>query len=345
MEYNIVYGGHSTVRIYSDKATKIIDNTYDGGSIKELAILNYLDHPRINKCTGWRWKKKRLEIDSPLYAETLDEYKDKFLVVSRVMMLDDLFIPLFDALLYMKGRKIMHLDIKPDNIFVDKVLYLADFSSAWIEGVPAHGLTSTRAYVPPEGRHADYSVDIYMFGFTILEFLLGEFELTWNSDGELDIQGFGRVLKKYDSKVLHLLPGMVHRDPAARPAIEQLCHNLGVAARPATEIVKPKMSILDQREPLHFISTIGAVISIQSSEEELAPIMALFLKDLQHVKSSIRMSVCLFLVQAIVGYKLCDQWLLCTYLNVQLSDIYQACEFVLKNKQITSRFIDHFIGI
>ncbi len=230
MKYKEVAGGHGVVRLYKSYAVKIVNNISIGVSIKEIVIMRHLNHPHLNRYIRVSCRK-RMHIKMPLYECDLADLAETMPIWERMALLDQLFIPLFGALLHMKQKGVVHMDLKMRNIFYDhSKLVIGDFSSACFIGIKPAFSSTTLKYVPPEGDSLDYATDVYMMGSVILFFLLGKFHRVWDENGEMLLLDFDKLQEKYDSKVLRVVAGMVRKDPANRPSIEQLCAILGVAA-------------------------------------------------------------------------------------------------------------------
>jgi serine/threonine protein kinase len=93
---------------------------------------------------------------------------------------------LAETLDFVHGRKIIHHDIKPDNILVTETgtLKIADFGIANMGG-------GTRAYMSPEALAWDENsvldarVDIYALGVTLMELLTGQNPFFYKSPEEV----------------------------------------------------------------------------------------------------------------------------------------------------------------
>jgi serine/threonine protein kinase len=94
---------------------------------------------------------------------------------------------LADGLSHVHGRGVVHRDVKPSNILLDKqgLPYLGDFGIALLSGQPrvtsANEIIGTPAYLAPEqvyGGALGPAVDIYALGLVLLECLTGRREYT-----------------------------------------------------------------------------------------------------------------------------------------------------------------------
>jgi hypothetical protein len=105
--------------------------------------------------------------------------------------------PLLDVLEYVHEQKVVHRDIKPNNILFDDVgkLFLVDFGILKLIDVEeSHGLTGTGkivgtpAYMSPEqirGREVDGRSDLYSFGITLFELIAGR--KPYNADTPIEL--------------------------------------------------------------------------------------------------------------------------------------------------------------
>lgn len=88
------------------------------------------------------------------------------------------------GLAYLHSKKVVHCDIKPENILIDNEgqVKLADFGlSIILEGVESTtketGIRGTAAYLAPEVAKevgTGFAADIFSLGVTVIEMLTGE---------------------------------------------------------------------------------------------------------------------------------------------------------------------------
>ena len=109
---------------------------------------------------------------------------------------------LAEALNYLHLNNIVHLDIKPDNLFIqfDGTLKLTDFGVAAVKGknITKPGTTvGTVWYMAPEQILAEDigpKTDLFAFGITLFEILTGSRPFSGNSDGEV----WGKIAPQTD---------------------------------------------------------------------------------------------------------------------------------------------------
>ncbi|MBE9102454.1 EAL domain-containing protein [Vacuolonema iberomarrocanum] len=109
-------------------------------------------------------------------------------LVTRIPTVLAIAIQLADTLHYLAGERIIHKDIKPDNILIHpetKQIQLSDFGIASLIPKERQQLSNpkvlegTLAYMSPEqtgrmNRGIDYRTDFYSLGVTLFELLTGE---------------------------------------------------------------------------------------------------------------------------------------------------------------------------
>lgn len=167
---------------------------------------------------------------------------------------------LADSLVYLKGEKIQHRDIKPDNIVIDPTghVTLIDFGMAYDSKTKAAcnpAGVGTLRYMPPDGlnhrenqihvRHSD-AADMFAAGQTLFELITGhplkfpEFrqhpnqteQQAWNIYKQ-DLSTLNKIgpavarslpgeSREHVAAVTHLLQQMLHPDPEQRITPEQL---------------------------------------------------------------------------------------------------------------------------
>lgn len=143
------------------------------------------------------------------------------------------------ALEYAHEHRLIHQDIKPDNIMVgsDNVVKLADlgisktFDEAEQEGDESRKIMGTPHYMAPEaalGKKIDHRVDIYGLGATLYHLLAGK--VPFHGEGATE------VLKKV---VMEEPPPLRQLNPKVTDAVEKLVRRLMAKqpdARPQTAV-------------------------------------------------------------------------------------------------------------
>ena len=150
------------------------------GSMKELSILQSLDHPHIVKLLFYHKSDKELHLLCEKMAITLYDRLDH----EGPIELDEalfLAVQLFEALDYLEDELVLHRDIKPTNILLNetcRLLKICDFGCAK-RLVDETELNSSymcsRFYRAPElllGLETyDYKVDVWSAGCVLVEML------------------------------------------------------------------------------------------------------------------------------------------------------------------------------
>lgn len=161
---------------------RVLEETAAARFVKETRLAAALDHPNIVKvfsygeARGIPWYTMQL-VDGTSLAE--------FLRQNGALGVDLFFRlahPILDALAYSHAAGIIHRDIKPQNLLIDRHLrpYIADFGLAKVLEEP--GLTSTGSvlgtpgYLAPEvlaGKPPSFAADVYALGVTFYQMLAG----------------------------------------------------------------------------------------------------------------------------------------------------------------------------
>ncbi|XP_066380202.1 serine/threonine-protein kinase 52-like [Miscanthus floridulus] len=201
--YRGTYDGH-------DVAVKVLDWGHDGQDTaakhreafeKEVAVWQKLDHPNVTKFVGASMGTSQLKIPTKgstsssscggrtapneccvvvvefQHGGTLKtlmyNHRDKKLSYRKVVRLA---LDLARGLSYLHSKKIMHRDVKAENMLLDRkrTLKIADFGVARVEAQSCEvtGQTGTLGYMAPEvlqGKPYDHKCDVYSFGILLWE--------------------------------------------------------------------------------------------------------------------------------------------------------------------------------
>ncbi len=153
--------------------------TYDGQYYKEAKILYNHEHPNIAKVNYGCEDKDHVYIAMPLYQNgSLKDLIDKrFLTVREIIRYSIQFL---SGLNHIHSKRLMHFDIKPDNIFLSNSneALLADFGLAKAMNIydKAEQDFIYSKQLPPEvltGDSYSYPFDIYLSGLTIYKLCNG----------------------------------------------------------------------------------------------------------------------------------------------------------------------------
>ena len=149
---------------------------------KQLASEN---HPNIMQLLGYWIENTTLFLVMEFMPETLNSLLKRLLLAKmrmKICLMNELMLQLACALEHLDKIKLMHRDIKPDNILVDVLtnrLVLADFGSAKFvkDNEPHATYMCTRFYRAPclilNRDMYSTSIDIWSFGCVLAEFAYG----------------------------------------------------------------------------------------------------------------------------------------------------------------------------
>lgn len=141
----------------------------------------------------------------------------------------DILLQCATAFEYFHKRNIIHLDLKPENIFLtaDGVLKIGDLGLSTTVGIsPSLHSEGDKYYMAPEVLEGNYSkaADIFSLGLIILE-LAADIELPSNGDSWQNLRhgDFSELSLDDTSDMLNqLIKEMTHPLPSQRPSIEKV---------------------------------------------------------------------------------------------------------------------------
>ena len=187
-----------TKKLYALKLLKINNNSKDIDIKREIKLLEDLNHPHvINYFTSFYenncWYIIVEYMNGPNLQQIIDENKkiNKYLEEKKIW---EYLIQCLSGLLYLhKKKSIVHRDIKPDNLMLDKSghLKISDFGISAIDGFsieetlrlnPKH--IGPKNFIAPEvfkTKKPDYKSDIYMLGLTFFLLSSNKYYLTRQS--------------------------------------------------------------------------------------------------------------------------------------------------------------------
>jgi serine/threonine protein kinase len=242
-------GASAKVYLYKYKnrkvAVKIQELKYDenGQDIEteteaEYAILKDLNHLNIIKPIDLYYTEETVNEILPLYEYNLYEYKFKDMFEKKLMMKQ-----LSNAVHYLHENKIMHRDIKPDNILISNSFFtvLIDFGlSKYKEDINTPKMCTVNYRAPEVCYTKTYNekCDIFSLGCVFYFILTGKelfntdtnyqqfnscIQILGNKEitlGHMKINYHPSSLKNYctslNKKQYHLLKNMLHFNPDKR---------------------------------------------------------------------------------------------------------------------------------
>jgi len=161
---------------------------------------------------------------------------------------------LADALGHAHSRGVVHRDVKPANIMLDRdgLPHLTDFGIALLTGAPrqtnANEIIGTPAYLSPEqllGHEVGPAADVYALGLVLLECLTGEIEYPAGTNLGAAMARLSRpprIPADLPRGLAELLTAMTATEPGNRPTAEVCALRLNAPPGPRTmsELPKPQ---------------------------------------------------------------------------------------------------------
>ena len=195
---------------------------------KEADTLSKLKHPNIVRFYGFEQDNSRSYILMDfIEGETLKvkifNKKKKPLSLKEIK---EIMRPLLSALQYAHNQEMIHCDIKPANIMINKEgkVLLTDFGIARATYLDNRALTSsgTPAYMAPEqveNQPLSPATDIYALGIILFEMLTGGTRPFNGTQAQIQ----GRTGQKIRWEQVHRSPPSLYRiNPSVNPAINDI---------------------------------------------------------------------------------------------------------------------------
>ena len=210
--YDTIEGKSVALRVPIDHP---LSSSYDAALRKEIRLVAKLDHPAILPVWNADEIGGRLVIASPIAAESLADRLTRRLAQRTCLALGD---QLLDALAYAHARRVVHCDVKPENVLLKDPmhLWLSDFGLARIarKTVVASG-SGTLGFMAPEqamGRPSPRS-DVFSAGLLLWRMFAGnlpDWPFTW------PLTGHAVILRRYGPEMATMLRKALRVDQKQR---------------------------------------------------------------------------------------------------------------------------------
>ena len=217
IEKKLGQGNFGSVNLVTSKLTKklyalkeIKGDTYDDNQRKEvereIKLLEHLNHPHVIRYfTSFQEGGNFYIVNEYINGGSLESlaasvHKEKKLLTEKIVW--DFLIQALSGLVYLhENKKIIHRDIKPDNLLLDKEhnLKISDFGISAMNKKDAHeSIKCHMTHIGPIqfmaaemalGIDYDFNSDIYMLGLTFYSILTGKLpeKKVDNESGNFDI--------------------------------------------------------------------------------------------------------------------------------------------------------------
>jgi hypothetical protein len=192
-------------------ALKIPFKEYEADFRKEVALAATLDHPHILPVKNADYYDGQLAVAYPLGDETLADRLTRRMSTATCL---DFGEQMLDALAYAHSHRIIHCDVKPENLilFDGHHICLADFGIAKIalRTLSASG-SGTVGYVAPEQAlgKPSFRSDVFSAGLILFRMLSGELP-SWPF--EWPPPGFARLRAKVAPAMVDFLQRAIRVD-------------------------------------------------------------------------------------------------------------------------------------
>ncbi|KAF6252984.1 kinase-like domain-containing protein [Scenedesmus sp. NREL 46B-D3] len=251
---------------------------------REIAILKKLDHPNVVKLYEVGWLLRHCCSDDPpgsQYMMLVMEFLEKGPVLQTrdqtgfdclpEEVAADYFRQAVAGLEYLHFHKVVHGDIKPENLLVSSSgeLKISDFGcSRMADGKSSHQrLSGTPAFTAPElvsGNAADpFAADVWALGVCLFCFIYGR--LPFQGSSVLD------VFKAITTAELQL-PGDVKISPGLQHLFGLLFDKDPATRIPLQEVMAHPWVTDEGRVPLHSCADMGLGLIEVTAQEQLGAI-------------------------------------------------------------------------
>ncbi|KAI6647552.1 Fused serine/threonine kinase-like protein [Oopsacas minuta] len=193
---------------------------------REIEVMHTLDHPNIIRMLDWHETEDGFCVVTELAQGELFQVleDDKTLNEAEIQRIA---VQLIQALYYLHSRKILHRDMKPQNILLcsDGVVKLCDFGFARAMSMETIMLTSikgTPLYMSPElvqERPYDYTSDLWALGCILYELYAGQPPFYTNSIAtlvKLVLRGHIKWPKGMSKELRTFLQGLLEKEISRR---------------------------------------------------------------------------------------------------------------------------------
>jgi serine/threonine-protein kinase len=245
------------LRLLRLEALKVVAGSHEQNSEfirrfeQESRVAASLEHPNVLKVYdfghegGTLWYSMPF-VDGPtLTAELVRRGTFEEAAAARIL------VPLLDALEYSHGRGVIHRDIKPDNILLDRRdrPYLMDFGIAKTDDSLVKTQTGfvlgSPAYISPEqlrGERLDGRTDVYALGVSLFQMVAGT--VPFKSDRMSDLA----------NRLVADAPRLATRKPGVSPEMDRIVARALARVRDeryagAREMRKDLEAFLDAQRP------------------------------------------------------------------------------------------------
>ena len=208
---------------------KNLKKLLEKNAYNEIEILKKMNHPNIIKYYKYFKEKNKIYIimeyfdngDLKDYIEVLSELKKKNMIKKDEIWY--IFYQCMSGLTYLHKTNVIHRDIKPDNIFMNKnkIIKIGDFGISTQIKKLKFSVKGTPGYMAPELELENYDekVDIYSMGCVFYEiyFLKPYLKEEWSFKNGKYKKEFIEGSIRLDDEFMILIFKMLSKDPKERP--------------------------------------------------------------------------------------------------------------------------------